>query len=461
MTEYLIVALAPLAMLHIFVHRRNALVSADTIFVMVQLMMVYGTYPLIDQSSAVEREYMSILLLCVYVYLVASFIFGAVLTPGERSYRVLVHRPGGGVKLSLVLSVAVVSAYFYAVGYVTVFQGLSNLASGGQENDIATLRLESYAGSRYLFPGYVNQFKNSLLPGLALVVVTFWISKRPRRYISSLLLILVAFIGLVGTGQRGAFVIAFLVGLTYLYLLNRRRFAGRASVALVVFIPLMIGLTAALGRNAATDSADRGLIGNMSEQVLNRFISSNQQSGIAGYVYTHSKPTANGVEWIQGIVGMLPGVRGSTLSSEIFATLYGGTRGTSPPSLWGSVDYNFGPAGLVLVPIILAFINQWVACRSLLGTEHNTLEVVGWAGVNVSLGMWTAGGPVFLFNVGLVMWMLLIWAGRRIRRRTIGAERDSDGALDDAGAGDFRPRPGRGLEQRPELFGSVAQSKTQ
>ena len=52
--------------------------------------------------------------------------------------------------------------------------GLRAQLSGQSDADITTLRLNSYSGSQYFAPGYVNQFKNVLLPALVVIVITYY-----------------------------------------------------------------------------------------------------------------------------------------------------------------------------------------------------------------------------------------------------------------------------------------------
>ena len=64
------------------------------------------------------------------------------------------------------------------------------------------MRLDSYGAGAYLFPGYVNQFKNVILPALAIVVVHYLFGIGYRyRVMVSVVLIGLALLGLLGTGN--------------------------------------------------------------------------------------------------------------------------------------------------------------------------------------------------------------------------------------------------------------------
>jgi oligosaccharide repeat unit polymerase len=408
----LTMVLAPLAITHYFVAvRKYGLLSPDGLFFAAQLVMAVGTFQLADHGSAVDVQYATIIALANAAYIATSLATFLAETRGvltKPTYEVSVVPPIRSVKLATALSVAIVLAYFYAVGYSAFFVGLQGELDG-QRADIASLRLDSYAGSRYLFPGYVNQFKNAILPGLALVFATWAVRQRGllTRVLSWLLIALGA-VGLMWTGQRGAFVSFILTATVYAVLYNRKRLSRWILVIPLVGFPLLLLATAVLARG---DSATGG--------ILSRFFNDNQQSGIAAFRYTHARPTQWGSEWAQALMGILPGNRGSTLSGEVFATLYGSTRGTSPPSLWGSVHYNFGLVGVIITAMLLGIVVQRWTCRSLRGPRYNTLQLVGFAGATVSFGTWIADGPTTLLNVGLLAYALLWWWGSRVVKHNV------------------------------------------
>ncbi|MEV8508787.1 O-antigen polymerase [Actinoplanes sp. NPDC051475] len=399
--------LAPLAVTHYFIAvRRNGLLSPDGLFFAAQLVMAVGTFQLADLTSPVDSEYSTIVALACSAYTATSLLTYLAETRGKRTeprYDVHVLAPTGSIKIGLAVSVLVVAAYFQAVGYSAFFVGLQGQLDG-QKADVASLRLDSYAGGRYLFPGYVNQFKNAILPGLSLVFTTWATSRRGLlvRLLSWALLALSA-VGLMWTGQRGAFVSFVLTATLYAVLYNRKRLSRWMLIIPLIGFPLLLLATTVLARG---DSATEGITA--------RVLNDNQLSGLAAFRYTEPQPTQWGAEWGQALMGVLPGNRGSTLSGEVFATLYGSTRGTSPPSLWGSVHYNFGLFGVLTLAVVLGVVVQLWTCRSLRGERYNTLQLAGFAGATVSFGTWIADGPTTLLNVGLVAYALLWWWGSRI-----------------------------------------------
>jgi len=368
---------------------RTGFVTVDTIFASSQTLMTIGTLILIDDTSPVELRYGWIMSGATTLYMLSSCLYSFALSLSSRipvSFNIVEVRSGPGLKTTLAVSFTIVVAYFVSVGYSAFFLGLSGIFSGA-EPDVTTLRLESYSGTRYLYPGYVNQFKNVVIPALLTLLISSAFSTRGRSAnLYAVVLALTAAACLLATGQRDALVLFIVVVLCYMYLRARgtadRHYFTRSLYILLGAIPLLMLGTLVLGRQANSSAAGTlGQSGALLAEIGERFLFGNQFSGIAGYRYTESLPVSNGNDWLQGLLGFLPGNRGSTLSSEIFRSLYGGTRGTSPPSLWGSIDYNFGFVGVVVAPILLAIALQIVASTVLHRTSYSALELIGMAGM--------------------------------------------------------------------------------
>ncbi|PZG18260.1 hypothetical protein C1I95_13970 [Micromonospora craterilacus] len=407
-----------LAVIHYLVAiRQYGLLTPDGLFVACQLLMLYGTVRLVDPGSEVEWFYAQLMAAATAIYIVSSMVTSVLMrrgrTSGRRSftsYSVSLARPTGWILAVVATSIIVTVAYFTAVGYSAFLMGLQGQLSGAPE-DVATLRLESYAGETYLFPGFVNQFKNAILPALTLVVAV-WSFKHGGIFAraGSVVLIVLSTLALLATGQRGALVVFLTTAIVYAFLHNRRRLPLTAVIPILLGLPLVLLSTVVLARQS--DDATGPLGGAMTD-LANRFVNDNQVSGIAAFNYTSALPVRNGSEWLDGLLSVLPGHRGSTLSSEVFYTLYGSTRGTSPPSLWGSVHYNFDTFGLILVAAVFGFALQFLTQRSLRRSHYNTLQLVGLAGITVVLGTWVAGGIETPLNVGLVSYLgLWFWGGR-------------------------------------------------
>ena len=425
MSWWLIPVSVAIGLHYVFVTRRRGFLTGDGIFVVVQAISVAGTLSIIDANDSLDESYVPVVCAPVIVYCLVSIFVHEVAWrnhPESRTRpRLVVGKPRAREWWLVWVSLAIVTLYFLAVGYNVLFIGLMDLLTGSK-SDIATLRLESYSGNRYFAPGYVNQFKNSLLPALVVAIWTYLARKKSPGTLPFVVIFGgAALVGLLGTGQRGAFVTFCLVAFVYVYYLDPIRFPRRALWLAGSGLIVLLGSSLTLGRSSKAIAAAPTMFGKLSilwGEVWTRIVEGNQASGVAGWHYTSGLPTANGREWYQGLLGLSPFNRGSTLPQEIFKSLYGSDRGTSPPSMWGSVEYNFGVAGLVLVPVLLAIVNHAIIVKFCSRPHRDNLELLGFAGVFVVTGTWAAGGPEYLFNVGLVAYLFVIFLGKRRGKQT-------------------------------------------
>ncbi|GGM45973.1 hypothetical protein GCM10011608_33400 [Micromonospora sonchi] len=423
----LLLPVLALAAVHYMVAvRRYGILSPDGLFLACQLIMLYGTARLVDISDEVERYYVQLMAAAVAIYIVASLTTSLVATrdriPGRAGfadYSVTLVAPRWSIYVVIAVAITVTIAYFFAVGYSAFLLGLQGQLSDAPV-DIATLRLESYAGDRYLFPGFVNQFKNVILPALSLVLAVWSFSRGGlTARVGSVVLLGLSGLGLLATAQRGAMVMFLTTVVVYAYLHHRRHLPPVALLPLLLGAPLVILATYVLNRDR---NSTEGPLHTALTDLSNRFLNDNQASGIAAFNYTHSRPVRYGGEWLESLLGILPSHRGSALSAEVFYTIYGSTRGTTPPSLWGSVHHNFDTFGLLLMAALFGVSLQILTQRTLRHREYNSLQLVGFAGTTVVLGTWVAGGIETPLNVGLAAYLgLWYWGGRignRNRQRT-------------------------------------------
>ncbi|NJP32599.1 O-antigen polymerase [Micromonospora thermarum] len=420
---WLFVPVLLLAVLHYAIAVRTyGILTPDGLFVVFNLLMVFGTLKLVDPGSSTEAFYGLLVVGAVATYLVVSLVTFLCLSASRRTtprrmgshapYAVRLVRPTAAVLLVTVGSMLVTAMYFAAVGYSAFVVGLKGLLNGEPE-DVRTLRLESYAGENYVFPGYANQFRNILLPSLA-VILAIWFFNRPGRLgrILALLPLSLAVLGLVGTGQRGAFFLFLLTLVVYSFLAVGRALSRWVLLVPVLGTPVVLLATQVLGRSAGAENP----LAATGSELYRRFLEDNQLTGVAAFNYTSQLPVSNGGEWLRSLLGVLPGDRGSTLANEVFATLYGSPVGTAPPSLWGSVHHNVGTVGVFVAAAVLAFILQAMSFHGLRRRSYNSLELIGYAGMTVVLGTWVAGGPETLLNTGLVAYLALWYWGGRIKQ---------------------------------------------
>jgi oligosaccharide repeat unit polymerase len=433
--------------------QRHGLFTPGTIFAGMNVLAAISILPLLNPGQHADQTHGFILLYVGLSFPAFALLFELAVPRQVDSIREShskVFVPKGGAHGLILISVLITVAYFFAVGYSALFLGIQNAISGGSA-DIAGLRLDSYAGKRYLFPGYVNQFKNVLLPSLVVLTLTYWNRRGKVPVAMSAFLLLVATFGLLGTGQRAAFIIFAVTTLVYLYLANRNFSIKRLAVIMVVTLMVLMTSTFALGRSGAELKQAHGIVGTSGVLLAglgNRIFSQGGEGKVAGFEYIYNfKPMQDGREWGQSVAGLLPGNRGSTLANEIFAYQWGSTRGNSPPSVWADTFHNFGWFGVLALPPILALIFAWITrLRGRRLPHANTLEVIGIAGVAVVIGMWTSGSPVVLLNNGLLMFALMWFVGMRMERDATTVPRSPHASSAKALHQDRRQRP---LVRRP------------
>ncbi|MFD6612539.1 O-antigen polymerase [Micromonospora chalcea] len=419
----LLVAVVLLAVLHYVVAVRTyGLLTPDGLFVVSQLLMALGTVQLVDPDSTTETFYGRLVLGAVAVYLLVSMVTFMCLRASRRSvprkvgdrapYTFRLVRPTASVLVVTALSMAATAAYFAAVGYSAFVVGLRGVLTGQTEN-VSTLRLQSYAGEDYFFPGYANQFRNVLLPSLAVVLAVWFFNRRGLAgRVFALFPLGLATLALIGTGQRGAFFLFLLTLVVYSFLAVGRAMSRWVLLVPVLGAPVVFVATQVLGRSG---DANGHPVTAAARELYRRFMEDNQLSGLAAFNYTSQLPVRNGGEWLRSLSGILPGDRGSSLANEVFATLYGSTVGTSPPSLWGSIHHNFGTVGVLVGAAALALLLQKITFNGLRRPSYNSLELMGYAGMTVVLGTWAVGGPETLLNTGLVAYLALWYWGGRIK----------------------------------------------
>lgn len=331
--------------------------------------------------------------------------------------RSLEYDPPAVVRMSVVLliaSVAISVLYYQAIGY-----NLAMLALRGADVDVTTMRLGAYAGEAYFAPGFVNQLKNTGLPVAMLAVFTYVRTAR-QRVVFAILMAPIAVYCLLGTGQRTFFVFFVLMGLIFISIIRRGRF-GRANLIALgsIFFLVFTMQSVLLGR-----VQEFGVASGIGE-VVHRIFSSNQLAAVVGFRYVHGEGIQYGRDWLQSVIGILPGHSGSDVSNRIFSIMYGGMRGTSPLSVWGSAYYNFGLTGALALGSFMGVIYGGIY-RVFLSGRFTVFRIACYSAVLLYLSVWVAGSPIQLLNNGLATAALLLI----LRRVVLGTRRTAVGSTE-------------------------------
>ncbi len=395
------------------------------LYLLFNLINFYGTLPLLDLGEPADLAHFRILYFGIF-----SIIFGGLLgayifnlddkTILNWTNKNIVVESGFSTDFVLysivAVSIVVGSLYYYSVGYNIILLGIMNLAGYGPDiESVSTLRLASYnqfVGGKYFYPGYVNQFKNTLFPICLgfLVLRSHFLGRSIHPFHIVLSIICVVF--LLGTGQRGAFVIASLmVGLSYFVIADkkeRKKIMGFGSLFVLFFFFISSFI---IGRNESDGEGVGDNIKGLGVATVERITSANQNGAAVGFrELIYHRPIQWGKEWGQDILGVLPGHSGSSLSGEVGKILWGGDgkRGTAPPSNWTSIYHNFGYLGVISLPIIISFLLSFLRKRYYTG-EKALLRTICYFSNFVLLASWISGSPLRLFNVGMVAVIVLYY----------------------------------------------------
>lgn len=316
--------------------------------------------------------------------------------------------------------------YYKLVGYNLFWESIQSLLGRGELADATSLRLAAYSGERYFAPGYVNQFKNVLLPMFTIFILARYIFlKKKRDLIATAFILPLALILILGTGQRGPFVISVLIATVFFATVLPKRKVKKIFVFTI--LPIMIvgyfTLTIVLGRT----ETDTPLV-KVAAEPIERILVGNQLSGIVGFDYVYKHPVSFKNGWLKEISSVLPGRRESkltSLASEVFGIFYGGsTRGTAPISLWGSIYNSFSFAGILLIPFALGIFYHYVYFRFMRGPK-SLLRILFYSQIAILAGLWISGSILEFFNSGLItiILLMLIFKAMRLGRRTAVASR--------------------------------------
>lgn len=392
--------------------RGQWLLNPVPLFVVAQFIMFAGVVPLLNLGSPADVAHLNAMCFGLISFIAGALAIDIVRWRSRKRLKdwwkqeLLVERGhtfGLVIWTSVLISAAVTAVYYYVLGYNLFLTSLSSFIDTGKGvSDIASLRLAAYSGDRYLAPGYVNQFKNMLLP-LATIFLGLRAhlqKRRLERLIVLAVLVPACVIGLLGTGQRGAFIMVGLVTLVAINAALPRLEAMRVNVAVLAALACLVILsTVFLGRtiHAIDDVKD---VGHVFLELFRRISYDQQIGAVVGFRYIYEVPVQWGREWLMALLGVLPSFSGSMLSHEIYYELFGTSRGTAPISIWGSIWHNFGPAGIAIVPAFIGATYQWTFLR-LTRRPRTLFNVITQAALSVILGLWVSDGPMVLLNTGI------------------------------------------------------------
>jgi oligosaccharide repeat unit polymerase len=310
------------------------------------------------------------------------------------------------------VSVIVTLIYYNAVG----FNMISFLVAPDAQGSYSSMRLSTYAGDTYYGAGYVNQFKNVLLP-LTSALISYWLYGRNRRLFVCFVIPVTLFnlFALMGTGQRTYLVLATLSLLFGFLLLSKgsrfRVFNYKSTIVLAGVVGIFVLMTGAYQTSGGT-------IGDMIFFSLRRIFFAQQWAGLEAFRYIYYRPNAWFQEWFQSMAGLLPGNRGSSLANEIHAIMFGSLKGTAPPTVVGSAYHNGGLLGVAIFFTIIG-VAYAAVYSSYLTSPRTAARTMTYGAIFLYLVTYLVGSPRFMFDNGVftLFILLAIYGPARSTRR--------------------------------------------
>lgn len=366
-------------------------------------LMALGTFGLTSPHLESDTVYTTLFFVALYVFMASVFFYTsfAKVPQSLKNFSLKKVSPETPEQVSITIVIFVISAivtslYYYFVGY-----NLFLLLLQGQVDDYSTMRLAAYSGEDYFAPGYVNQFKNILLPISATAIgwILYSGKKKSLFYAYVAIVFPAVAIALLGTGQRGyiIYTAAALIFGFILYGIGRKSVVplGRTFIALVPIAILFAYMTISYAEIG--DDSSTTLITTM----LDRFTSIQQEGALVGFRYVYPLQTAWFSEWWAGLTGILPGREGSFLAHEVHAIMYGTTRGTVPLSSVGSAYYNGGIIGVVLLFAALGIFYSYIYNRYLKG-DRSITRALSYGFIFFYMSIYVVDSPVSLIENGVV-----------------------------------------------------------
>lgn len=439
--------------------RRRWLFNPSALFVLAQAVFFFGTLPLLDMGLPADQIHLAILCGTPVLFFAGNLLSQQIhpVSPRDayywRTMPIAVIEDGLFVNTIVygIIAVSLVVCIFYyrRVGY-NVFLMSAGAAIEGNPvlSNIANLRLNAYSGARYMAAGYVNQFKNTLLPLLTALLFARGILKGSKcEIVLALCLAPWCLVFLLGTGQRGALFLAVVTAFFFFTVTLPQRQRRRVNVILLLLFGLLFAVTTLiLGRQVSSvhsvRSAER-----LGAAVIGRFTTDNQKGSVVGFRYVYGRdPKLLDGEYVHGLETLVPGhERRIPLASLIFQCMYGDVRGTAPASIWGTVWYDFNLPGVTILAVLLGYFYHYIYFV-FIRSPKTLSRLAIFSGMYVILGLWVAGAPDTLLNEGLLTLLVLgglLKLGRKIGQNDPGRSWVRGLALSHAGDYDMPLAPRR------------------
>lgn len=378
-------------------------------FSIFQWLIASGSILLVDLNIESHRFYV-LLFFIAYLTYISSALFlwhhSKISLKYSEFWRKEVNIDTFDIKFIVIsiflLSVGVTIFYYTKVGY-NVFL---NIILGVTIEDYATLRLQTYSGDDYFAPGYVNQFKNVLLP-VTLSIICAWNfleKKKKTFYIYLIFGSMFCVVALLGTGQRAFF--AYSVVALFFGIVAFKDLKWRSIVVPSILLFSLFTLMSSFYKFDAMDQ-NENIILESTSQSLERFFYTEQEGALKSFEYLYSQDKAYMTETLQQIRGMIPGQKGSFLEHYLFSLRHGTTRGTETYATAAGFYYNGGLSAVILFFLFLAFFHFYIF-YSFLGGERTVTRIFIYAAIIFYTSKIVSGGILTVINSGVLTLAILL-----------------------------------------------------
>lgn len=379
---------------------KKQFISLPLIFIVSQFIMFSGILILVDES-----EKSDVYLVWIYLIALVSFICGVQLSrkmhPVKMSDIKYINDSSNTKKQQLYIGIIIIISilaciYLFVSAGNNIFVNIMQAFLSSETNiNVTENRLSMYSVAGV---GYIYQFRVILLPVLTAYLISFSKNKKLGFILFPFMIIF-----LLGTGQRGGFVTFGLMWMLTLVLCNKygSQFSIKKIICVCAIIFALFAIMTIANGRVTTDNQ------NVLNAMLERFTNDNQLTAVQAFKYIYKQPTQYGNDWFMMIKDLLPGKNSYLpVSNRVFDMMYGSTRGTAPPCIWGSTYYNWGIIGIMIFPFILGFSYQTLFKR-FVNYPITPLRLLIYSSMFIVLGTWIADAPVVLFNQGFVTLCIL------------------------------------------------------
>lgn len=412
---FLYSALSGYGLIYFFKYKR---VNPVFWFILFQWLMVVGSLYLADLDRASDQFYILLFFIAQIVYIVSAIFFWKQRCFNFSKYYKLFWSKGIEfdhsysryyLKFIVGLSIIITVLYYNAVGYNMFLDALL----GKVLEDYSSLRLAMYSGENYYAAGYVNQFKNVLLP-VGLSVLAGWAWLRNEKFKLYMIVMIggsFAVIALLGTGQRAFLAYSFAALVFGLSAITKIKLRTLILPFLVIFI--LFSYMTSMYMAHTIDAAD--VYKQSVVKSLNRFFLTEQEGSLGAFRYLYTLDTVFFEEWKDQLVGIIPGHKGkgSTLQHDLYYLVHGTDRGTEGYATVAGCYYNGGLPTVIIFYALMAFFHCAAYYRFLKGRK-TIFRVFVYAALFFYLSIFVSGGPETMINRGMITLMILLFI-RKIR----------------------------------------------